>query len=433
MALISQYAREINCLRDSQKSIRLPALQRLASELPKLPLPEVQLFFSQHLKKSLLELILDPVDKCREVTITFLTQLTKLLPDMSEDAVDMIEALARRLTTVHLTEQVEEIRLLEVKLVKEIVRRWWEVLTPVLTDLGHLLAKAFHDPFPQVKHEAADLLELICASTELKVGLCAGAICAGALDNLTHQHSKVRTVTLHALGILIAKTGNCELVKTLFPVLKQKLRYDRTASVRTVLYEVIRDWLLSFPYESLVNESDFEGKSMSTRAETQLTYLLLSGTGDPEVQISSLIPQYVCQIGERRLTLASEFNEEIESSDPSEFQVLHILKDLITLSIADCTEWTVNEKSKARGAATLLAITRIAGGHITPHMESMVKTGVRVYTETEDTEQRRIFEELVGTLSLACSFDIVATVLTKNIAAEQSSVSQRATVFVFYR
>lgn len=430
MALISQYAREINCLKDSQKSIRLPALQRLCSELPVLPAAEVQTFFSQHLKKALLDLVTDPVDKCRELSINLLLELVRTLPDLSADATDLVEAVARRLTTVHMTEAVEEIRLLEVKLVKETVRRWWESLIPVLSDLGYLLAKAFQDSFPQVKHEAAELLELICKSTGLRVGLCASTICAGALDNLTHQHSKVRVATLHALGVLLAKTGNCDLLKTLYPVLKQKLRYDRTPAVRSTLYEVLRDWLLAFSYESLTFEVDFEGKGMATRAETQLSYLLLSGLGDSEDQISSLIPQYFEQVGQRRLFLASEFQEETETSDPAEFQALHILKDLVMLSTADCTEWTVNEKSKTRGAVTMLALARIAGHFITPHLESIFKTAVKVYTETEDPEQRRVYDELVGVLSQTCSYDIVATVLMKNMAPDQSSVSQRATVFV---
>ena len=430
MALISQYAREINCLKDSQKSIRLPALQRLCAELPTRPAAEVQAFFSQHLKKVLLDLLSDPVDKCRELSASLLTELVKTLPDLSTDAIDLVESVARRLTTVHLTEAVEEIRLLEVKLVKEIVRRWWEGLIPALSDLGYVLAKAFQDPFPQVKHEAAELLELVCRSTGLRVGLCASTICAGALENLTHQHSKVRVITLHALGVLLEKTGNCDLLKTLFPILKQKLRYDRTTAVRSTLYEVLRDWLLTFSYESLTYEVDFEGKAMATRAETQLSYLLLSGLGDSEVQISSAIPQYFAQVGQRRLFLASEFQEETETSDPAEFQALHVLKDLVMLSIADCTEWTVNEKSKTRGAVTLLALARMSGHFITPHLEHILKTAVKVYTETEDPDQRQVYEELVGVLSQTCSYDIVATVLMKSIAPDQSSVSQRATVFV---
>lgn len=433
MALISQYAREINCLKDNQKAIRLPALQRLCSELPKLPIAEVQVFFSQHLKKPLLDLISDPVDKCRELSVSLLIEFAKTLPNLSNDATDIVETVARRLTTPHMAEGVEEIRLLEVKLVKETVRKWWEALIPALNDLGYVLSKAFLDPFPQVKLEAAELLELICRATGLRVGLCASPICAGALENLTHQHSKVRLATLHSLGVLFEKTGNCDLLKTLFPILKQKLRHDRTIAVRSTLYEVLRDWLLTFPYESLIYQVDLEGKSTLTTAETQLTYLLLSGLGDSEVQISTAIPNYIAIISQRRISLASEYQEDIETSNPAQFQALHILKDLVMLSIADCTEWTVNEKSKTRGAVTMLALAGMAGHFVTPYMESIVKTAVKVYTETEDLEQRKIYEELIGVLSQTCSYDIVATVLTKNIAPEQTSVSQRTTVFVRFR
>ena len=275
------------------------------------------------------------------------------------------------------------------------------------------------------------MLEVMCKATGLRIGLCAPTICIGAIDNLSHQHSKVRTNTLQALGTLFEKTGNCELLKTLYPILKQKLRYDRTVAVRSTLYEVVKNWLLSFPYESLTYEIDLEGKGTPVRTETQLTYLLLSGLGDSEKAVSERIFDYMTTVGERRLNVARDFNEEITPGiDAKQFQVLIVLPHLVRLSLADCTEWTVHEKSKTRGAVVLLALTKIAGEHLKPHIDTILKTVIKCYTDSEDAEQKGVYEDLVGTMANGCSFEGVTAVLTKSLAPDQSSVSQRASIFV---
>ncbi len=104
MALAAQYARDINCLKDNQKSIRLPALQRLTKALESEKDSDVHELFSHILKKVLISLLSDPVDKCRELTVALLFTLIQRLEDLSAHIVDIVEAISIRLTSLPVAE-----------------------------------------------------------------------------------------------------------------------------------------------------------------------------------------------------------------------------------------------------------------------------------------------------------------------------------------
>ena len=60
--------------------------------------------------------------------------------------------------------------------------------------------------------------------------------------NLTHQHSKVRKVTLQGLKDVIVARGAERYVEEAIPQLKFSMN-DRSSDVRNVFYTVLRHWM----------------------------------------------------------------------------------------------------------------------------------------------------------------------------------------------
>jgi len=397
------FAREINCLKDAQKAIRLPALQRLHTDLPHLSPSDLQELFPA-LRKPLLDLLSDPVDKCRELTVSLLSTLNAQMPDF--EAENVLEAMNRRLTA----ESVEEIRLMEVKLVQEIVTKRSEVLGNAVGEVGALVAKAFKDPFPLVKQEAASLLQCLAVHFSAHLSLLSSQILQSCIPCLTHQHSKVRLSTLHALGTLLHTTGASDLLQPLYPVLKQKLRYDRAAVVRREVYEVLAECLLRYSQEALRLEVDLEGKGLCS-VEILLNYLLISGLGDPEM--AAFVSELLTRVNARRVPC-----------------YVTGLEALLRLSLADCTEWTVQERSKTRGAAALLALTTLAGPAVRPFLDFVIQTVLKAYTDSEEAEQRSLYEAVIGKFAQNVPLASLFESLKGRIPPQASSPSQRTSLMV---
>lgn len=401
------FAREINCLKDAQKAIRLPALQRLHSDLPHLSPSDLQELFPV-LRKPLLDLLSDPVDKCRELTVSLLSTLNTKMTDF--EAKSVLEAMNRRLPA----ESVEEIRLMEVRLVQEIVTKWSERLDNAVGEVGALVAKAFQDPFPLVKQEAANLLQCLSLHFRPHLSLLSSLLLPACLPCLTHQHSKVRLSTLQALGTLLHTTGSSGLLQPLYLVFKQKMRYDRAAAVRKALYEVMAQCLLGYTYEELGLEVDLEGKGLYTM-ETLLNYLLISGLGDAEMAPS--VSELLTNVSNRQF--------------PGKLQepcYITSLEALLRLSLADCTEWTVQERSKTRGAAALLGIITLAGSAIRSFLDFTLQTVLKAYTDSEEAEQRSLYEAVVRKLAQNGPLASVLEALKGRIPPQASSPSQRTSL-----
>ena len=62
-----------------------------------------------------------------------------------------------------------------------------------------MLAKASHDPNPEMKQKVAKFAGVICRELHDKVGHYMKSTVQGLVKNLQHQHSKVRKSTLFGL------------------------------------------------------------------------------------------------------------------------------------------------------------------------------------------------------------------------------------------
>ena len=89
----------------------------------------------------------------------------------------------------------------------------------------------------------------------------------GLTQNLTHQHSKVRKITLRGLkDVLVARGAETYLTEAV-----AQLKYsmnDRSQDVRLTFYEVLRHWMKNMELSSLREN------------ESHMIQFLLNGIGD---------------------------------------------------------------------------------------------------------------------------------------------------------
>ena len=94
----------------------------------------------------------------------------------------------------------EEVRLLIVQLLKKLLNDYREVFRSAMGSASDVLAKVLLDKYPEVKREAAELVQQFCNSLPEHIGLNAKQIVKSLALNAKHQHSKVRKVTVEVLA-----------------------------------------------------------------------------------------------------------------------------------------------------------------------------------------------------------------------------------------
>jgi hypothetical protein len=102
-------------------------------------------------------LLCDPSDICKELTVSLLSKLVNANLVQDDDILHILEAIFARLSILPFPENcklhsAEEVRLAEVRLVKDIIKLQGKNLAPVAGNLCEMLAKAAHDSFPDVKN-----------------------------------------------------------------------------------------------------------------------------------------------------------------------------------------------------------------------------------------------------------------------------------------
>ena len=109
------------------------------------------------LKRILLHLLSDPTDICKELSVSLLSKLVNSSLIEDDDIIHVLQAIFSRLNTLPFPESckiytAEEVRLAEIRLVKDIIVQQRKNLVPVIGDMCEMLAKAAHDSFPDVKN-----------------------------------------------------------------------------------------------------------------------------------------------------------------------------------------------------------------------------------------------------------------------------------------
>lgn len=208
--LAQKLKRDLNCLTDPDRRLRKKALLKLQSTLlgedkdKSEPSSKViSDFFHQHAQGPLLSSCKDEVENCREKSLSLLISMVE------QDCIDpnvfigpLVDLLGERIGVYPYLEPAEEIRLLLLELFKTVLEKC-SVLNPKvdMETLAEVFSKAVVDPFPESKRTCCACLILYCAYAPALVKYHVETILSALVQNLSHQHSKVRLVTLQVCYI----------------------------------------------------------------------------------------------------------------------------------------------------------------------------------------------------------------------------------------
>lgn len=245
--IVANHKRDINCLYDPNRRTRKMGLQKIydllqSDKMRSLSVNAQNAFFNEYLLDIVLKIIQDPVEKCREMGI----KIAMLFVPSNELLEPILRIVHERMGKVPFVETSEEIRLLLLELVNACIVKGG--CDKVLKDdmLANVLTKALQDAFPESKRACVELLLNVAKVCPEALKFNVKKILSSLIQNLNHQHSKVRCVTVNGIDQLVrCGTDHLEnaMNEMIVPALK-KLLFDRTASVRKELVLLLASWFV---------------------------------------------------------------------------------------------------------------------------------------------------------------------------------------------
>ncbi|KAJ3228946.1 HEAT repeat-containing protein 2 [Chytriomyces hyalinus] len=239
---IKTLSRPLNILSDSAsdriaKKIALSAVSAATKGLN--PDQISSLFAAKSVRVPLLRCFADPVEKCRETSISLVSSMVQKASDLTTILPYLIPVLSSRLDQD--VEPAEEIRLMLIKLLLSVVNLSKAVFTPGVDEAVKILQTTVTDAFPDVRKESCSLIISLCTHTPRALSPHCPPLAKALIPSLQHRHAAVRIQTLRALTslMLVDATALDELQDAL-----RALTMDRSQSVREALFAMAATWLL---------------------------------------------------------------------------------------------------------------------------------------------------------------------------------------------
>ncbi|KAK9692650.1 hypothetical protein K7432_014239 [Basidiobolus ranarum] len=228
---------------------------------------------------TLLKMSVDSVEKCRELSVKIIAKFMKSEKVSPISHVLKVLNVAKdRLTGANI-ENVEEIRLEWIEACGEIIKQG-RIEGDQLNTLVEILQASLQDSFPELKKRSVQLVIELGREIGKNLRLHAQPLIKALIPSLAHRHSSVRILTLQALQVLIElDIAGLDLVLDHL----HKLIFDKSASVREVLYTVVKEWI----YQRSGDKSSFK-----------ILPILLAGISDEVMNLQSLCRQYLCDLGQ---------------------------------------------------------------------------------------------------------------------------------------
>jgi dynein assembly factor 5 len=203
---LQQYQRDINCLSDADRTTRKRALTKLTAAVQPLNQDTLSALWERSLRAPLLKLLVDPVEKNRELTIALTGIVLKALP-MEQFMSSLAHVLPSVVGRVGPTaaEPAEELRLQLLELLMHICRRSGAPLAAYLPELVSALAAGFADPFPDAKKESCAICVEVCESLPGHIEPHVAGLARALGPALAHQHSRVRSAATEAIVSLLLR------------------------------------------------------------------------------------------------------------------------------------------------------------------------------------------------------------------------------------
>ena len=204
-AILHSIARHVNCLNEENRNTKKRAIEGIKKEVlgktPKVDEATLQDVLSV-LIKPLLKLVSDPVEKCRELSITVIADCIDRVSKPEEFLSYIIPVLVQRLGQQEITEPSEELRLMLVELLTKLVELSGKCLAAYLDDLVKILQRTLMDPYPEVKKASCKCTQMVAKKTKGPFHMSSESLIQPLLHGIAHQHSRVRMDVIYALGKL---------------------------------------------------------------------------------------------------------------------------------------------------------------------------------------------------------------------------------------
>ena len=207
--IISNISRHLNCLTDENRNTRKRALEAITKELVKKdpkPVGDVLQSVLNTIVKPILKTISDPVEKCRELSVTLLAECVPATSDPAEYTSYIIPAFVQRLGQQEIIEPSEEIRLLMVQFLHILVGLSEKQIHIYLDDMVRILQRTIVDPYPEVKKESCRCASKLAKASQPHFHMQSESLIQPLAQTISHQHSRVRVEVINAIG-KIKKVG----------------------------------------------------------------------------------------------------------------------------------------------------------------------------------------------------------------------------------
>ncbi|DBA86358.1 TPA: hypothetical protein ACH3X2_005589 [Trebouxia sp. C0005] len=451
--------RDINCLTDQDRNLRRTAISQLKSKLfpdgENQKAQDVQLLqqiVSGPMLVPVVRLLGDPVEKCREGSLTLLASAAEQLPEPAALLSCLMPAVADRMGDVPVEEPSEELRLAIIRLIAgPVILRSGQCLLPYLTLVVKVVCRALEDPFHDIKKAGCSAIANLCKqlpSDALRPQH--DALLASLLPNLGHQHSRVRVSTLAALDTLVTKgVSEQAMVQVIAPAVKP-LVCDRASAVKEQCFAAVGSWL------GASRPADKGGCSPPSSAHrraflVELLPVLLLGLTDESSSIRDATMSRLKDIGQMHADMQSA-DDRLKSNDfassshsqaswPASFthpfqaqpaattqhMVQDILPAILPSVVTDLREWTVALRLNA--ARCLQSIFVLAGAAPSAHLPHLLSP----LCSAAGDEEEQVAHYVVQAAQVLGAFVKLGhwlPLMVDSVAAPQASLPTRVNALV---
>eukprot|EP00045_Choanoeca_perplexa_P009487 m.91812 g.91812 ORF g.91812 m.91812 type:complete len:863 (-) comp14918_c0_seq1:131-2719(-) len=371
--LVQSIQRDINCAAEDDRHVRKAAVKALHVALfggitpnDTTPVQEAAIIKAAfpHLLKPLLKLYADPTEKVRELSIDLLTKGIKL--NFQGFLPYYVPVVLGRIGNKEVQESTEELRHELMKQIELVIN------TQPGSDLGtyieewlQIFGKMAVDEFPEVKRLAARCTVLVARKTPERFHMASGVMVKPLVSCLGHQHAKVRSVALRALGAVVQYGEAKQLDEIRLPLSQKSL--DHSPAVRKSLYTIAGRWLVE-----MRDRYSYWHKIMP---------MLLPGELDDVEDLQVLAREAFVKAGlqyekenEERLKDQLDFGGWTPDSGAPPLGCRELVKEsfskLYPSLLKDMVDWTAD--TRRQSAKLMLTLLRYERDNATMHLQKVV-------------------------------------------------------------
>ena len=392
--LQQQLQRDVNCLSDSNRSVRVSSLKKIRKFVfvdEKLTCEEIVLLLD-FLMKPLLKLFPDQVENCRETSLAVFREFYERLDceGIERSLTYLLPVMVSRLANQEIKEPSEEIRLQMIQFLEYFLKKLSKLtITPFYDDVMLIIQFSVKDPYAEVKKISCSLVEYIAPLLSDYFYISGECLITPVLTSIGHQHSKVRISTLRALGVTMqyggGKAGK-RMEECMFPLSQRT--FDQIPAVRLCLYQVLGGWLLN-----LLDRYSYWYR---------LLPLFLSGLTDELSEVREKVSLLFEEVGlryeeenERQLKDFLDYPQTTNIHTPyprprlgCRVLVRENFSRILPALIRDMTDWT--ERNRLKAAELLHTLLIHEEDHATQHTSAILQGFYKGMLVDEECVRERI-------------------------------------------